>query len=158
MGPPASAGTNSRNAPTARPRNSVLITLSVTHSAIADRDRDQAGSRTGMVITAHPGSRERRLRRRTARSGASATVDWRCGRFWLALCDGNHRHRRRRDRRRPRHSGQALLLLEGLSRRRGAVVQRVPRDLILVGTSGGPPLGSWAGIVTVLTGLLLIAV
>jgi rhodanese-related sulfurtransferase len=37
-------------------------------------------------------------------------------------------------------------------------VRRVPEDLLLIGASGGPPLGSWAGIVTVLTGVVLVAV
>jgi hypothetical protein len=39
-------------------------------------------------------------------------------------------------------------------------VPRLPggaTDLLLVGTSGGPPLGSWAGIVTLITGVVLVA-
>ncbi len=50
MGPTVLAGTNSRNAATASPRKKQPITLSVTHSEIADRGMDQAGSRTGAAV------------------------------------------------------------------------------------------------------------
>src|SRR5215213_1980852 len=52
IGPPMPAGTKSRKAATPRPRNRQLMTLSVTHSEIADRGMDQAGSRTGAAVIA----------------------------------------------------------------------------------------------------------
>src|SRR3712207_2766199 len=44
-GPPS--GTNTRNAATSAAQKSAPITPSVTHRPIAERDSDQAGSRTG---------------------------------------------------------------------------------------------------------------